>query len=472
MRILSNYLVNPLSVIIATLFTFINFLVILLPFHVTLILFLDSQSNFDLSNNIFIYTMIFMFIFTLIYLCLDFYYGFTIKTIIKGCLEIKTIPELDFLQKNFDETIKNFDLKNVTFLLQESKEINAFAVLSLRKKYVIITTEMVEHILKSFDTQEAQDKAFQGLIAHELSHLINWDSLPNLILLSGQVVAVILSNILTFVSTLVIRIISIIPIVSLFAVIVTYIFLFLQFCLNMIYSFILQPLYLLVERFFGRVIEHRSDYQSAKALSWESMYLCLNSLMALNGNTFNSSFSTHPSTINRILHIYKIEKSPENIEVSFFSKYFSLILVFASLVLSIYFLVMNFNHLNYLNEILKDYLALFYSSTKDLLFYIHETKLYLPIVVAIIAAFLTFYILKKISLFVKKIYVSKNLNRSENTPIDFLLLYAIQNNDLNAFLNILKSGANIDMIFEGHTIETYAQHMNPKFLKHIEKIKG
>ncbi|MGE3591827.1 MAG: hypothetical protein AB7G52_04920, partial [Arcobacter sp.] len=92
-----------------------------------------------------------MFIFTLIYLCLDFYYGFTIKTIIKGCLEIKTIPELDFLQKNFDETIKNFDLKNVTFLLQESKEINAFAVLSLRKKYVIITTEMVEHILKSFD---------------------------------------------------------------------------------------------------------------------------------------------------------------------------------------------------------------------------------------------------------------------------------------------------------------------------------
>ena len=154
--------------IIATLFTFINFLVILLPFHVTLILFLDSQSNFDLSNNIFIYTMIFMFIFTLIYLCLDFYYGFTIKTIIKGCLEIKTIPELDFLQKNFDETIKNFDLKNVTFLLQESKEINAFAVLSLRKKYVIITTEMVEHILKSFDTQEAQDKAFQGLIAHEL----------------------------------------------------------------------------------------------------------------------------------------------------------------------------------------------------------------------------------------------------------------------------------------------------------------
>ena len=115
--------------------------------------------------------------------------------------------------------------------------------------------------------------------------------------------------------------------------------------------------------------------------------------MALNGNTFNSSFSTHPSTINRILHIYSIEKSPENIEVSFFSKYFSLILVFASLVLSIYFLVMNFNHLNYLNEILKDYLALFYSSTKDLLFYIHETKLYLPIVVAIIAAFLTFYIL-------------------------------------------------------------------------------
>lgn len=472
MRILANYFANPISVLIATIFTFINFLVILLPFYLTLILFIDSQSNLDLSNNIFIYTMIFMFIFTLAYLCLDFYYGFTIKSFVKDCVQIDKIPELGFLQKNFDETIKNFKLKNVEFLLKDSEEINAFAVLSLRKKYVVITTGMIDHILKSLNTHEAQDKAFKGLIAHELSHLINWDSLPNLILLSGQVVAVILSNILTFVSTLVIRIISVIPIVSLFAVVLTYIFLLLQFLLNMVYSFILHPLYLLVERFLGRLIEHRSDYQSAKALSWESMYICLNSLMALNGNTFNSSFSTHPSTINRILHIYKIEKSPENIKVSFFSKYFSLILLFASLVLSVYFLLVNFNNLNYLNEILKDYLALFYSNTKDLIFYIHETKLYLPILASITAAFLSFYIFKNILLFIKKVYVSKNLNRSENTPIDFLLLYAIQNNDLNTFLNILKSGANIDVVFEGHTIETYAQHMNPKFLKHIEKIKA
>ena len=115
---------------------------------------------------------------------------------------------------------------------------------------------------------------------------------------------------------------------------------------------------------------------------------------------------------------------------------------------------------------------LYHKSTKDLLFYIHETKLYLPIVVAIIAAFLTFYILKKISLFVKKIYVSKNLNRTQNTPIDFLLLYAIKDNDLNAFLNILKSGANIDVVFDGHNLETYTFNVNPKFLKHIEKIKG
>lgn len=472
MRILANYFANPISVMIATIFTFINFLVILLPFHLTLILFIDSQSNIDLSNNIFIYTMVFMFIFTLAYLCLDFYYGFTIKNFIKDSKPIDKIPELDFLQKSFDETIKNFHIKNVQFLLKESEEINAFAILSLRKKYVVITTGIIEHILKSYDTNEEQDKAFRGLIAHELSHLLNWDSLPNLILISGQFVAVILSNILTIVSSFIIRIISLIPIVSILAVGITYIFLFLQFLLNMVYGFILHPLYLLVERFLGRVIEHRSDFQSAKALSWESMYLCLNSIITLNGNTFNSNFSTHPSTINRILHIYKIEKSPENIEVSFFSKYFSLILLFASLVLSIYFLVINFNHLNYLNEMLKNYLVQFYTSSKDLIFYIHDAKLYLPIFASIITVFLIFYVLKKISLFIKKISVSKNLNRTEDTPIDFLLLYAIENNDLNSFLNILKSGANIEVTFSGRKIEAFAQEVNPKFLKHIEKIKG
>lgn len=191
MRILANYFANPISVMIATIFTFINFLVILLPFHLTLILFIDSQSNIDLSNNIFIYTMVFMFIFTLAYLCLDFYYGFTIKSFIKESRPIDKIPELDFLQKSFDETIKNFHIKNVQFLLKESEEINAFAILSLRKKYVVITTGIIEHILKSYNTNEEQDKAFRGLIAHELSHLLNWDSLPNLILISGQFVAVI-----------------------------------------------------------------------------------------------------------------------------------------------------------------------------------------------------------------------------------------------------------------------------------------
>lgn len=434
----------------------------------TIILFLDKQSDFNLSNNIFIYTMIFMFIFTLIYLCLDFYYGFTIKSIIKDCEDISTIKELSLENRLFLETLKKFELSNVSFLLQKSEEVNAFAVLSLRKKYVIITTSMIEHISKSFDTQEAKEKALQGLIAHELSHLLNWDSLPNLILLSGQFIAVMISSLLTLISTVVIKIVSIIPIVSFLATGVTYIFLFLQFALGLIYGFILHPLYLLVERFLGRVIEHRSDYQSAKAMSWEPMYLCLSALLNLQGNTFNSNFSTHPSTISRILHIYKVEKSSENIEVSFFSKYFSLIIVFASLVLTIYFLVINFNQLNYLNEKIISY----FHQMKDFIFYIHETNLYLPIVIYFIGTVLMIYLYKKLSLTIKKFSVSKNLNKSVNTEIDFLLLYAIENNNLNEFLDILKSGANIKVTFSGRKIEEFAQEVNPKFLKHIEKIKS
>lgn len=472
MKILSNYFANPLSVIIATLFTFINFLVILLPFHMTLLLFFNSQSNLNLSNNIFIYTMIFMFIFTLIYLCLDFYFGFTIKSIIKDCTEVKTLKEMAPLQALFVETLEKFELSNVTLLLKESDEVNAFAVLSLRKKYVIITTGMLSHVAQSFDSDEAKLHAFKGLIAHELSHLLNWDSLPNLILISGQVVAVALSNILTFVANIIIQIISYIPAISLIAVIASFIFMALQFCLNMVYKYLLQPLYLLVERFLGRVIEHRSDYQSAKALNWEPIYFCLNALMTLHGNTFNSSFSTHPSTINRILHIYKTEQSPERIEVPFFSKYFSLILIFSSLVFTLYILFINYSHLNYLNEQIYNFGLTSYESIKNFFLYIHQESLYLPILGYTLGTFLIVFMIRHILYILKVASIMKNLNHTEDTPIDFLLLYAIKNNDLHSFVNVLKAGANINAVFPDCTLESYAQEVNTKFIPVVKKFKA
>ena len=80
-------------------------------------------------------------------------------------------------------------MDDVKFLLHESQEVNAFAVLTLRKKYVVVTTAMLNHLTNSFPNIEEQKLAIKGMIAHEISHLFNWDSLPNIILLSGENIA-------------------------------------------------------------------------------------------------------------------------------------------------------------------------------------------------------------------------------------------------------------------------------------------
>jgi Zn-dependent protease with chaperone function len=190
-----------------------------------------------------------MFIMTIIYLFLDLFFGFTVATLVKDCKDISTLEEFSLHKKLFDETLNEFDMDDVKFLLQESQEVNAFAVLTLRKKYVVVTTAMLNHLTNSFPNIEEQKLAIKGMIAHELSHLLNWDSLPNLILLSGQNIAYYLSTALNFVLNIILLILSYIPITAIFSFIVRIAFNLLQLGLNLVYTYVLHPTYLLVERF-------------------------------------------------------------------------------------------------------------------------------------------------------------------------------------------------------------------------------
>ena len=475
MKLLSNYLANPISVLIATIFTFINFLVILLPFYLLIIFFiLSSEDNKSLlvSNNIFIYTTIFMFILTIIYLFLDLFFGFTVATLVKDCKDISTLEGFSLHKKLFDETLNEFDMDDVKFLLQESEDVNTFAVLTLRKKYVVVTTAMLNHITNSFPNIEEQKLAIKGMIAHELSHLLNWDSLPNLILLSGQNIAYYLSTALAFILNIILLILSYIPITAIFSLIVRVAFNILQLGLNLVYTKILHPTYLLVERFLGRLNEYRSDYQSAEALSWKPMHLCLYSLLLLDGNTYHSNFSTHPNTISRVLYIYKVERTPINIGASFVSKYFSILLLALISICVFYLTYEYFDRISEVSVAVENYLIQSYESTKNFLIYLYDSNLYIFIFIAIIPLYLIYKISKKVILAQKIKKVIKTINKSENTDIDFLLYFAIQNNDLHSFLNILKCGANINTTNFEKTIEIFTQEVNPEFIKHIDRVKN
>ena len=65
----------------------------------------------------------------------------------------------------------------------------------------------------------------------------------------------------------------------------------------------------------------------------------------------------------------------------------------------------------------------------------------------------------------------KILNTTENTPIDILLFFAIENNDKKAFLQILNKGANLNTNKFENSIIKFAEINNPKFYEFIIKLK-
>ena len=251
-----------------------------------------------------------MFSISIIYLLIDLIFGFTVEQVIQNTKEIKKLNNFKLEQELFEEVIEKFDIKNVKFMIEESNEINAYAVASFRKKYVVITTSILKHILNSFETEEERKDALKGLIGHELSHLINWDFLPNLILISGENVSIHVQKFFSLFLNVLIVLFRIIPILGAFLSLITvYTYNFLSYFMTYSYKLLIRPTYNLFERFLSRRIEYRCDYQSAQALNWQSMYLILYSLLSLDGNTYHSPFSTHPNTISRILNIYNIKNS-------------------------------------------------------------------------------------------------------------------------------------------------------------------
>ena len=479
---------NPLSSIIATLLTFIYFLIICIPFYSTifpLISYFKIQNILYIPNDIFSITLYFMFALTIIYLFLDIFFGFTIKDFIKDKIDISHSKEFEVFYALFEEVIERFNIKNVQFLLDENDEINAYAIATFRKKYVIVTTGMLSHITNSFDNYEERKKCFKGLIGHELSHLINWDFLPKLILLSGQKVSQLINTLFEFTLNLLLSISNNIPIVSGFiSLSLSLIYTLLKFCLNFFHNFIITPLYLLIERFLGRLIEYRSDYQSAEAIGWESIYLSLYTLLSLNGNTYHSKFSTHPNTVSRILNIYKIPDNNNKITASSFSKYFGLFLIaFISLLISFIFLyehnlITNYTFYQFHYSIMEFYnqnigvvyqiqillteifnFIKFNLEVYNINFYLGIGTIFLLLIFIVIS--IKFY---STSIQLKKLS-SANLNTDETTPIDILLFYSIQNNDLSSFCKLIHYGANINSTLDGNTLHHFILNNNPKFLK-------
>ncbi len=491
MRIILNFSINPLLSIFATFLTFIHFMIVAIPFYmaiIPLIKYVKENNIIYLPNDLFTYIIIGMFSISIIYLLIDLIFGFTVEQVIQNTKEIKKLNNFKLEQELFEEVIEKFDIKNVKFMIEESNEINAYAVASFRKKYVVITTSILKHILNSFETEEERKDALKGLIGHELSHLINWDFLPNLILISGENVSIHVQKFFSLFLNVLIVLFRIIPILGAFlSLIIVYTYNFLSYFMTYSYKLLIRPTYNLFERFLSRRIEYRCDYQSAQALNWQSMYLILYSLLSLDGNTYHSPFSTHPNTISRILNIYNIKNSKKRISVNFISKYFGIfILSMISLFLVYFYIYKSYKLLQYINYIKIEFNTLtnivieqvfrmkkVFTNILDLNmsminFLPREYENYF-ILFALLIFLLFCLFLKQLFLKIRINLIKNKINKEFNTVLDTLLLYAILNNDIKSFIKILKYGANIKSTYFRDDIIDFTKQNNPKFLKYLNQ---
>ncbi len=479
MKNLISYFINPILSILAIITISLNYLFIFVPFYIAIIpvvMYLKQNNIIYIPEFIFYYFIAGMFLLTLFYLFIDFLLGFSVKNLIKNTIEVKQIKDLAFHQELFEEILKKFNLNNVKFLLQENEEINAYAVATFGRKYLIITSGMIEHIQNSFELVNDRREAFKGLIGHELSHLINWDFLPDLILISGNHISLYTQNIILFL----LQILKIIPFVGF--ILSELVYKLSSLIINIVQKFT-NHIYILFNRFLGRLVEYRCDSQSAQILSWQTMYMTLYMLLPLNSSAYHSLYSTHPSTILRILNIYNKSSFKDKIDVKFIEKSFGLIallFVTISFIYYIYYypkLIDNFISIMHkkIVYIFNDIISFLNNFSTISINYsiLQENSVYYFFIFILSISILLFitFIYKRLIVNLKIQLIKNKVNTTNDTPLDILLLHAIENNEINTFIILLEKGANFNSKYFKGSIYYFAEKYNKNFIKYLKKIE-
>jgi Zn-dependent protease with chaperone function len=190
--------------------------------------------------------------------------------------------------------------------IKNSDEINAYAVGSMGRKNIVLTVGLVHHYLKYIPDNEKFLIAIRSILGHEMSHLINKDFLPGLLIIINQKVTNLLSEILLIFFTIYLRLATKLRLQSNWISLAMYkIYHISSWVLSLFSRIVIDNLYEFLKRFFSREIEFRSDRQSAKAFGGINMAF---SLSLLGNSGYFTLFSTHPSTKKRMRKVEVVEE--------------------------------------------------------------------------------------------------------------------------------------------------------------------
>jgi Zn-dependent protease with chaperone function len=264
-------------------------------------------------------SMVFMISFLmLIYLFIDFIFGFSIRLSLKDCKPYNKAGSYDFLQEIFEEVKSKFSNPSAKLYIQNSDEINAFAVGGMGRRVIVLTSGLIEHYDSNTENDQQFLSALRSILGHEMSHLINKDFLPGLLIIINQRVTNFISSILMMLFRIIIQLATYLRIQNkIIAVMMLTIYNICDWILNFFNRYIINGIYNFLRNFLSRAVEYRCDRQSAKAFGGINMAFAL-SLLGKSG--YFTLFSTHPATIKRIRKVEIVEEKNAIIRASLLSK--------------------------------------------------------------------------------------------------------------------------------------------------------
>jgi Zn-dependent protease with chaperone function len=230
--------------------------------------------------------------------------------------------------KIFTAVKEKFNRHNVQLYISKSGEVNAFAVGSLRKNVIILTTGL----LNSYSAEIKNDNKFllsiEGIIAHEMSHIINKDYFTALLLVVNERAVNFISRIVLLLFNAIMAVVGIIPLIGKHMTFtISKIYGIFNFFINFFHKKIMLKGYKFIQLQISKSIEYRADRQAAEMVGGENMAFAL-SLLGKSG--FFTIFSSHPSTDSRVKSVKNVEIASKNIRSVFGSNLiflFSFILI-------------------------------------------------------------------------------------------------------------------------------------------------
>jgi Zn-dependent protease with chaperone function len=248
---------------------------------------------------------------------LDFVFAFTVN---KYCFKHKNYKKHDnlkFLDDIFDRIKQKFNFPNVELLISESSNINAYAVGSFRKNVIILTMGLLSDYSDRCNDRDKFLKSVEGIVAHEMSHIVNKDYFPSLLLITNERVLGFISKIVLLIFNILIKIVSFAPICGKYlAIAIKNVYRGFDYIIYFFYSKIALNIYKFFQLQISKQIEYRADRQASEEVGGANMSFAL-SLLGKSG--FFNVFSTHPKTQNRVKKASKISINNGNIRSVFLS---------------------------------------------------------------------------------------------------------------------------------------------------------